>query len=75
MCLLDFSAKHSYSSNDDILSRFLQEAKSELEADVAKRKNKKPRKSRTPPGSVSARAEDYDVVRLAPHKHIRGKFI
>lgn len=76
-------AKKNLSSNDDIMSRFLQEAKSELETEIkrSENRNKPKRKTKSPPSHshsysqpvvASTRSIDYPVVRLAPHRHILG---
>lgn len=59
------------------MARFLDEAKKELEDEVsrsARRKVKnKPRKPLTPQYTPSNKVQDYDIIRLAPHKHILGE--
>lgn len=58
------------------MARFLMEAKKELEEEISRsdqRKSKnKPRKPLTPQEAPSNRAQDYDIIRLAPHRHILG---
>ena len=59
------------------MARFLDEARKELEEEIGRSDRRKPhnklRKPITPPAMPSNRVQDYDVVRLAPHKHILGQ--
>ena len=74
-------ARHNYSSNDDIMARFLQEAKLELENEIkrSEQRTKPKRKTKTPPHSqpivASTKSVDYPIVRLAPHRHILGLYL